>query len=108
MHPWWTGTLLHNKKRLSINLRTLIYIYIFYGSRVRSNCPRLLINKEKVGTQDRLSRLLGIRQGLMFDTKGSHGGRDVAWLGDCDTGSELLAEKMGWGVRFCFNITFFI
>ncbi|XP_031847836.1 sirtuin 2 isoform X2 [Nomia melanderi] len=65
--------------------------------RVRPNCPRLLINKEKVGTQDRLSRLLGLRQGLMFDTKGSHGGRDVAWLGDCDTGSELLAEKMGWG-----------
>ncbi|XP_076684825.1 sirtuin 2 isoform X2 [Andrena cerasifolii] len=65
--------------------------------RVRPNCTRLLINKEKVGTQDRLSRLLGLRQGLVFDTRSSHGGRDVAWLGDCDTGCQLLAEKLDWG-----------
>ncbi|KAK9298425.1 hypothetical protein QLX08_008220 [Tetragonisca angustula] len=64
--------------------------------RVRPNCPRLLINKEKVGMQDRLSRLLGLRHGLIFDTRSSHGGRDVAWLGDCDTGCQLLAEKLGW------------
>ncbi|XP_003698490.1 NAD-dependent protein deacetylase Sirt2 [Apis florea] len=64
--------------------------------RVRPNCPRLLINKEKVGTQDRLSRLLGLRHGLMFDTH-SNDGRDVAWLGDCDTGCQLLADKLGWG-----------
>ncbi|XP_006619182.1 NAD-dependent protein deacetylase sirtuin-2 isoform X1 [Apis dorsata] len=64
--------------------------------RVRPNCPRLLINKEKVGTQDRLSRLLGLRHGLMFDTH-SAGGRDVAWLGDCDTGCQLLADKLSWG-----------
>lgn len=81
-------------------------ISIFRHSRVRPNCPRLLINKEKVGTQDRLSRLLGLRQGLIFDTKGSHGGRDVAWLGNCDTGSELLAEKMGWGVCFPLKLFF--
>lgn len=49
--------------------------------------------------QDRLSRLLGLRHGLIFDTRSSHGGRDVAWLGDCDTGCQLLAEKLGWGVR---------
>lgn len=48
--------------------------------------------------QDRLSRLLGLRHGLIFDTRSSHGGRDVAWLGDCDTGCQLLAEKLGWGV----------
>ncbi|XP_053979362.1 NAD-dependent protein deacetylase sirtuin-2 isoform X1 [Hylaeus volcanicus] len=65
--------------------------------RVRPNCPRLLINKEKVGMQDRLSRLLGLRHGLVFDTRSSHGGRDVAWLGECDTGCQLLAEKLGWG-----------
>lgn len=69
-------------------------------SRVRPNCTRLLINKEKVGMQDRLSRLLGLRQGLVFDTRSSHGGRDVAWIGDCDTGCQLLAEKLGWGVGF--------
>lgn len=63
-------------------------------NRVRSNCPRLLINKEKVGMQDRISRLLGLRQGLIFD---SRNGRDVAWLGDCDDGCQLLAEKLGWG-----------
>lgn len=49
--------------------------------------------------QDRLSRLLGLRHGLMFDTH-SHHGRDVAWLGDCDTGCQLLADKLGWGVGF--------
>ncbi|XP_076179616.1 sirtuin 2 isoform X2 [Ptiloglossa arizonensis] len=65
--------------------------------RVRPNCPRLLINKEKVGMQDRLSRLLGLRHGLVFDTRSSHGGGDVAWLGDCDTGCQLLVEKLGWG-----------
>ncbi|XP_012058324.1 PREDICTED: NAD-dependent protein deacetylase sirtuin-2 [Atta cephalotes] len=65
--------------------------------RVRNTCPRLLINNEKVGTQDRLSRFLGLRQGLVFDIKSAHGGRDVAWLGDCDTGCQLLADKLGWG-----------
>lgn len=65
--------------------------------RVRNTCPRLLINNEKVGTQDRLSRFLGLRQGLVFDVKSAHGGRDVAWLGDCDTGCQLLADKLGWG-----------
>lgn len=53
--------------------------------------------------QDRLSRLLGLRQGLIFD---SRTGRDVAWLGDCDTGCQLLAEKLGWGVCFIASINF--
>ncbi|KAM0736964.1 NAD-dependent protein deacetylase sirtuin-2 [Formica fusca] len=65
--------------------------------RVRATCPRLLINNEKVGMQDRLSRFLGLRQGLMFDTKNAQGGRDIAWLGDCNTGCQLLADKLGWG-----------
>ncbi|XP_070162914.1 NAD-dependent protein deacetylase sirtuin-2 isoform X2 [Polyergus mexicanus] len=65
--------------------------------RVRATCPRLLINNEKVGMQDRLSRFLGLRQGLMFDTKNTQGGRDIAWLGDCNTGCQLLADKLGWG-----------
>lgn len=54
--------------------------------------------------QDRLSRFLGLRQGLMFDTQG---GRDVAWLGDCDTGCQLLADKLGWGVKFLYLYTYF-
>ncbi|XP_017791708.1 PREDICTED: NAD-dependent protein deacetylase sirtuin-2 [Habropoda laboriosa] len=62
--------------------------------RVRSDCPRLLINKEKVGMQDRLSRFLGLRQGLIFDERS---GRDVAWIGACDAGCQLLADELGWG-----------
>lgn len=65
--------------------------------RVRPSCPRLLINKEKVGMPDRISRFLGLRQGLIFDPKNTDSGRDVAWLGDCDTGCQLLADKLGWG-----------
>lgn len=64
---------------------------------VRSNCPRLLINKEKVGVQDRVSRIMGLKEGFSFDTRNSQGGRDVAWLGDCDAGCQLLADKLGWG-----------
>lgn len=55
----------------------------------------MLINKEKAGAQDRISRLLGLKQGLQFDSRSK---RDVAWLGDCDNGSQLLADKLGWGV----------
>lgn len=65
--------------------------------RVKSGCPRLLINKEKVGMQDRLSRFLGLHSGLNFD---SDINRDVALLGDCDHGCQLLAEKLGWGVSW--------
>ncbi|KAL2717356.1 NAD-dependent protein deacetylase sirtuin-2 isoform X1 [Vespula squamosa] len=65
--------------------------------RVRFCCPRLLINKEKTGMQDRLSRFLGLREGLIFDSKNPNSGRDVAWLGDCDTGCQLLADKLDWG-----------
>lgn len=45
--------------------------------------------------QDRLSRFLGISSGMQFDSPNS---RDVAWLGECDKGCQLLAEKLGWGV----------
>ncbi|XP_046606279.1 NAD-dependent protein deacetylase Sirt2 [Neodiprion virginianus] len=64
---------------------------------VPPNCPRLLINKEKVGMQDRIMRFLGLKQGLMFDPTDTNTGRDVAWLGECDTGCQLLADKLGWG-----------
>ncbi|XP_014218528.1 NAD-dependent protein deacetylase sirtuin-2 isoform X2 [Copidosoma floridanum] len=61
--------------------------------RVKGSCPRLLINKEKVGMADRLSRFLGINSGMNFDSPNA---RDVAWLGDCDAGCQLLAGKLGW------------
>lgn len=50
---------------------------------------------EKVGIQDRLFRMLGLGGGMNFD---SPNGRDVAWLGECDKGIQLLADKLGWGV----------
>lgn len=48
--------------------------------------------------QDRLSRFFGMKEGFVFDPKGSEMYRDVAWIGDCDEGCMLLAEKLGWGV----------
>lgn len=65
--------------------------------RVKTNCPRLLINMEKVSVGDRLSKMFGINQGFDFDPDDPKFGRDVAWIGDCDTGCQLLADKLGWG-----------
>lgn len=48
--------------------------------------------------QDRVMRFLGLKQGLIFDPGDTNTGRDVAWLGDCDAGCQLLADKLGWGV----------
>jgi NAD-dependent deacetylase sirtuin 2 len=41
-------------------------------------------------------RVLGLSQGMDFTSEDS---RDVAWLGDCDTGCEALAATLGWAVR---------
>ena len=85
---------------------------LFYHNpnRVPANCPRLLINREKVGynnaaliaallerfggddDMDITSLLLNSR-GLNFDDKRN---RDVALLGDCDEGVLKLAEALGW------------
>ncbi|XP_044729970.1 NAD-dependent protein deacetylase sirtuin-2 isoform X2 [Chrysoperla carnea] len=62
--------------------------------RVPSSCPRLLVNREKAGQRDKIMKLLNIGGGLDFDSEENT--RDVAYLGDCDTGCELLAEKLGW------------
>ncbi|RZC40179.1 SIR2 domain containing protein [Asbolus verrucosus] len=64
--------------------------------RVPDGCPRLLINREKVGHKSGIMAMLGLGGGLDFD--GKNNTRDVAWLGDCDEGCYLLAEKLGWGV----------
>ena len=52
---------------------------------VPDTCPRLLINMEKSGTG---------AGGLMFDKGANY--RDVALLGDCDSGCTKLAGKLGW------------
>ena len=46
--------------------------------RVPPQCPRLLINLEEVGGADPAVV------------------RDVAWIGYCDAGCRLLADKLGW------------
>jgi len=62
---------------------------------VNDSCPRLLINRELAGQMDRTMAMLGLGGGMDFSEKSR---RDVAWLGDCDEGCQLIADKLGWGV----------
>mmetsp|Transcript_8925 Transcript_8925/g.23196 ORF Transcript_8925/g.23196 Transcript_8925/m.23196 type:complete len:558 (-) Transcript_8925:110-1783(-) len=55
-------------------------------------CPRLLINRERVGVRRR--RGMGFR----FDSYDNY--RDVAILDSCDAGVRALAEAAGWGEEF--------
>lgn len=77
-----------------------IFVAFFYNKyfRVPETCPRLLINREKVGHRSGAMAMLGLAGGMDFD--GKRNTRDVAWLGDCDEGCMLLAEKLGWDVSF--------
>lgn len=43
--------------------------------------------------------LLGMGSGMDFDSDDNF--RDVAWLGDCDEGCQMLSDKLGWGVSSC-------
>ncbi|XP_018324325.1 NAD-dependent protein deacetylase sirtuin-2 isoform X2 [Agrilus planipennis] len=63
--------------------------------RVPHTCPRLLINREKVGQTSGIMSMFGFGGGLEFDNPDNS--RDIAWLGDCDEGCILLAEKLGFG-----------
>lgn len=72
--------------------------YKLYFFRVPDNVPRLLINREKAGHRSGMMAMLGIGGGLEFDSKDNS--RDVCWLGDCDTGCQLLADKLGFGVSW--------
>ncbi|KAL3288092.1 hypothetical protein HHI36_002543 [Cryptolaemus montrouzieri] len=71
--------------------------------RVPRDCPRLLINREKAGHKTGLMALMGMKGGLDFDNTKTK--RDVLWLGDCDDGCHLLAEKLGWGAELKDLIT---
>ncbi|XP_044264895.1 NAD-dependent protein deacetylase sirtuin-2 isoform X2 [Tribolium madens] len=65
------------------------------ADRVPNTCPRLLINREKVNNSSGIKALFGFGSGFDFD--GKNNTRDVAWIGDCDEGCQLLADKLGWG-----------
>ena len=69
-----------------------------FERRVPPKCPRLLINLEEAGNeQNPVMVVLGFSCGLQFH--GADNFRDVAWLGSCDDGCLLLADKLGWKVR---------
>lgn len=72
---------------------------------VPKSCPRLLINREKVGEsgdgfdsdeEDDASNMLDRRRddsdGFVFDGRG----RDTFFQGDCDVGARRLAQLCGW------------
>ncbi|KAI8105266.1 hypothetical protein M9435_000434 [Picochlorum sp. BPE23] len=62
--------------------------------RVDQACPRLLINREKVGEAHPELRKMGYRKG--FDFTDDARSRDVALLGDCDAMIEKLCDQLGW------------
>jgi len=80
---------------LLIIMGTSLVVHPFASlvDRVNDTCPRLLINKEKVGVRNELETMMG-RGGLALDSSNNY--RDVALLGDCDEGCEALAEALGW------------
>ena len=73
--------------------------------RVPSKCPRLLINLEEVSNENPVWTFLGFSSGLRFHQADNF--RDVAWLGNCDKGCLLMAQKLGWKVRiYLFYLPF--
>lgn len=64
--------------------------------RVPNNVPRLLINREKAGERTGIMSMIGMGSGMDFDSQDNT--RDVLWIGDCDEGCQMLADKLGWGV----------
>lgn len=61
------------------------------------DCPRLLINREKVGARNPALAFLGLLSGgLKFNEPQNT--TDVAWLGDCDDICLEFADKLGWKV----------
>eukprot|EP00879_Flechtneria_rotunda_P014274 GHRR01014911.1.p1 GENE.GHRR01014911.1~~GHRR01014911.1.p1 ORF type:complete len:282 (+),score=78.65 GHRR01014911.1:212-1057(+) len=68
---------------------------------VPEHCPRVLINRERVGegtgTMGILSRMLGLGGSGGFVFEGDEGCyRDVLYLGDSDDGVRDLAQLLGW------------
>ncbi|XP_023319967.1 NAD-dependent protein deacetylase sirtuin-2 [Eurytemora carolleeae] len=80
---------------LLIILGTSLLVQPFCGliDCVKNTCPRLLINKEKVGIATDLSSILE-KKGLQYDSPGNY--RDVHVGTDTDTGCKTLSEKLGW------------
>lgn len=63
------------------------------ADRVSEVCPRVLINRERVGEADEMLRVLGYTKGFNF---GAGNYRDALYLGDCDAGVWELCRLLGW------------
>jgi hypothetical protein len=63
------------------------------ADKVRSDVPRVLINRERVGEADPELKRLGVEHGFSFG-EGNH--RDVLYLGNCDDGTKELCKLLGW------------
>lgn len=78
--------------------------YVCGSDAVPDHCPRVLINRERVGEgmggMGMLGSLLGFGGGGGFVFEGSEGAyRDVLCLGDSDDGVRELANLLGWGAE---------
>ena len=63
------------------------------ADKVRSDVPRVLINREKVGEAEPELKRLGVEHGFNF---GEGNFRDVLYLGNCDDGAKELCKLLGW------------
>ncbi|XP_054929169.1 NAD-dependent protein deacetylase sirtuin-2 isoform X2 [Dermacentor andersoni] len=75
---------------------TSLQVQPFAGlvDKVHNSIPRLLINLEKCGHSNLVSKILGLGCGLDFDSEANF--RDVALLGTCDSGCREMADRLGW------------
>lgn len=64
-----------------------------FADKVSEDCPRALINRERVGELDEMLRALGYTKGFNF---GAGNYRDALYLGDCDAGVWELCRLLGW------------
>lgn len=81
---------------LLIIIGTSLQVQPFAGlvDKVHNAIPRLLINLEKCGQGNLMSKILGLGCGLDFDSEANF--RDVALLGTCDSGCRQIADHLGW------------
>lgn len=83
-----------------LTLTPLIFLYVIADA-VPDNCPRVLINRERVGegmgSMGIMASLLGFGGGGGFTFNREDGAyRDVLYLGDTDDGVLELAKLLGW------------
>ncbi|XP_064484920.1 NAD-dependent protein deacetylase sirtuin-2-like [Ornithodoros turicata] len=81
---------------LLLIIGTSLQVQPFAGlvDRVHNSIPRLLINLEKCGQGNLMSKIFGFSCGLDFDSEANY--RDVALLGTCDDGCRQIAQLLGW------------